>query len=114
VQTAIREELVKLLKDGLTQAELDAARDGYLQAQAVGRTEDPALARVLDDTSLANRTMQYYADLEKKIQALTPEEVAKTFAKNVSAEKLFIAVAGDFRKDAKSSGGTDPGKPVNK
>lgn len=114
VQTAIREELVKLLKEGVTQAELDAARDGYLQAQSVGRTEDPALARVLDDTSLANRTMQYYADLEAKIRALSPEDVAKTFAKHVSEEKLFIAVAGDFRKEGKSGADKDAAKSGNK
>ncbi len=103
VSTAIREELVKLLKEGLTQAELDAARDGYLQAQAVGRTEDPALARLLDDTSYTNRTMAYYAELETAIKALTVDDVTKTFAKHVSADKLFIAVAGDFRKDAKAA-----------
>lgn len=110
VQTAIREELVKLLKSGITQEELDAAKDGYLKAQEVGRTEDPALARVLDETSYTDRTMEYYAKLETAINSLSVDDVAKTFAKHVSAEKLFVAVAGDFRKEGKPSPKDDAAK----
>ncbi len=112
VQTAIREELVKLIKEGITQAELDAAREGYLQGEAVGRTKDNALARLLDETSYTNRTMAYYANMETAIKALTVEDVAKTFARHVSAEKLFIAIGGDFRKDAKPAAKDDAAKPA--
>jgi hypothetical protein len=43
------------------------------------------------------RTMDYYADLEKKIDALTPDEVSASFRKFITPEKLVVIRAGDFK-----------------
>ncbi len=103
VIAAIQEELDRLLKDGVTVAELEAAQQGYLQSQEVGRTEDPGLARVLEDTLYTGRTMEFYAQQEAAIRKLTPYTVAETFRKYIVPQKLFIAVAGDFAKAAEES-----------
>lgn len=96
VIAAIQEELSRLLKDGVTVEELAAAQQGYLQSQEVGRTEDPSLARVLEDTLYAGRTMEYYAKQEAAIRELTPETVVKALRKHIHPDRLFVAVAGDF------------------
>ncbi len=51
VETAIKEEFDKLLADGVTQEELDRAKQGYLQSQKVHRTSDVGLAAALAELS---------------------------------------------------------------
>ena len=70
VKATIREELDKLLKDGVTEDELAAAKQGYLQSLSVGRANDGNLASTLNKTSEASRTMAYHSDLEKQIKEI--------------------------------------------
>jgi len=90
------EELAKLIAEGVSQKELDEARQGYLQKQQVMRTEDGNLAQVLEATLLTDRTMEFYAKQEQAISALTPEQVRYAFQKHVDAKKILTAVAGDW------------------
>src|SRR5205814_6448432 len=64
LKKAIDEEVARLLKNGVTNDELNLAKRGYLQGQEVTRTDDGSLARILTENLRAGRTMQYYADLE--------------------------------------------------
>ena len=68
-----------------------------LQQQQVSRTRDSGLTTALCDTAHTGRTMQYYGDLEKKIAALTPEQVNDALRKHLNADKLVVVSAGDFR-----------------
>ena len=98
VVTVIREELDKLLQDGVTAEELDRAKQGYLQRQTVSRTNDGTLVDILTSTSYADRTMQHYADFEKAIAGLTVEQVNAALQKYVSAKRLVVVTAGDLEK----------------
>lgn len=100
VTTGIAEELERLLKDGVTEAELQAAQEGYLQRQEVARTEDPNLARILEETLYSSRTMSYYTDLEERIRTLTRRDVVEAWRKHVDPKRFFTAIAGDFKEDA--------------
>lgn len=101
VDAAIREELARFVKEGVTEEELTKAKQGYLQAQKVRRTQDQALVALLGDTTHRGRTMEYYADLEKRINALTAEQVVAAFRKHIVPERLIIIHAGDLEKKAK-------------
>ena len=92
----VQGELARLLRDGITQDELDKAREGWLQSQKVGRSTDAALVGVLSNLRHLDRTMAYQAELEKKISALTPEQVNAALRKNVDPKKLVVVTAGDF------------------
>jgi zinc protease len=98
VETAIHEEIERLVKGGITSEELDQARRGYLQQQQVARTNDAFLASKLGDTAFAGRTMAYYADLEKKIAALTAADVSAALKKHLDPNRFSIVTAGDFEK----------------
>jgi zinc protease len=98
VKTAIREELDKLLADGVTAEELAAAKKGYLDSQSVSRTSDSSLASTLASTTVAKRDMKYYDDLERQIQSLTGKQVVTALRKHIDAKKLLIVAAGDFAK----------------
>jgi zinc protease len=101
VVAAIEQEMQRLIKDGVTEEELKAAKDGYLQAQQVGRTSDARLADLLSMNLFAGRNMGFYATTEAKIAKLTTDEVNEAIRKYFDPETLVIVTAGDFARSAK-------------
>jgi len=100
----VQEELDRLLRDGVTQQELDNARQGYLQARKVARSTDTALAGQLTTLRYEGRTMARQAQLEKKIEALTPEQIVTALRKHIDPKKLVIVTAGDFETKTSPNG----------
>ncbi len=98
LQACALEEVDRLLRDGVTAEELDKAREGYLQAMQVGRSNDGALAGSLNGLRYLNRTMMWDADLEKKIAELKPDQVGAALRRHIDPKKLVIVNAGDFEK----------------
>jgi zinc protease len=47
--------------------------------------------------------MQWDADFEKKIDALTPDQIKAAFNKHIDYNKLVIIKAGDFEKAKKGA-----------
>jgi zinc protease len=92
----VHEELDRLVRDGVTSEELDRARIGYLQSLQVGRASDAALAGALNNLRHLGRTFSYEAEMEKKLQALTPDQVGKAARRHLDPKKLVIVTAGDF------------------
>ena len=105
VDKAVREELDRLLREGVKQEELDKARQGYLEAQKVARANDAALAGQLSNLRHIGRTMAYEAELEKKIQALTPEQVVGALRTYFDPKKLVVVSAGDFEAKRQTNTG---------
>src|SRR5262249_10852277 len=100
VDRATREELLKLRKEGVADAELDAAKKAYLARLKAGRASDDQLMKLLQDGLYANRTFAYWADLEKKLAALTSAEETEASRRAIDPEKLVIIQAGDLKKPA--------------
>ena len=98
VDKAVREELLRLVKDGPSAEELERAKTGYLQRQQVSRTDDSSLAQTLNSTLYAGRTMKYYSDQESRITALTAQQVTAALQKYIDPQKLAVVRAGDFKK----------------
>lgn len=94
---AIQEELKRLVADGITQEELDEAKEGYLQSQEVARSEESSLIPVLEAYAFIGRDMHYVADYESKIRNLTVEDVNSALKRHIKPERLFIVSAGDFK-----------------
>jgi len=100
LEAAIKEEIARALKDGFTAEEVAAAKSGYLQSQQVNRAQDAGIVRKLAQYRFLNRTLAWDADLEKKISALTPDEIATAMRRHIDPSKLTIVKAGDFAKAA--------------
>ena len=108
VQQAVVEEIEKLLAEGLTDAETERARQGWLQQQQLVRSNDGNLAQVLATNLVAERTMKHYQDLDAKVASLTKAEILAALKKRLDVAKLFLATAGDFERKA----GTKPAEPA--
>ncbi len=98
VDTIIGEEINKFLKDGVSITELDEGKKAFLEQKKVERSNDSAIAAQLAECLNVGRTYQYYADLEKKIEALQIQDVNSACKKILDPTKLTIVQAGDLNK----------------
>jgi zinc protease len=85
-----------VLDDGFTAEELDAARSGWLQQATVQRSNDQNLRVVINNNIFYGRTMQHQADIERRITALTVEQVNAAFRRHIDISRLVKVKAGDF------------------
>ncbi|WP_037252330.1 M16 family metallopeptidase, partial [Rhodopirellula europaea] len=92
----IREEVVRVLEDGVTEEELEQAKGAYLQAERIGRTGDSRLASMLVKSVFNDRTMAFVAKHEEQIQSATVDSVNAALKKYVDLDGLVMAIAGDF------------------
>jgi zinc protease len=107
VEIAMKEEIEKLVAEGITATELEAAQKGYLESLKVTRASDGELVSTLADTLNADRTMEYYSKLEKAVQGLSTEVVADAVKNRLIWKRIAVVEAGDFakaKKDAQSEG----------
>ncbi|NCT70838.1 MAG: insulinase family protein [Xanthomonadaceae bacterium] len=109
VEALVREELDKLLKDGITAEELKDAVAGTLTERQQARAEDGTIAGMLTDQLYFGRNMQFTADLDAKYAALTREQVNAAIRKHLKADALSVFVAGDFAKKAGAPAVAAPG-----
>lgn len=100
VEAAFKEEIEAALKDGFTADEVAAARSGYFQAQQVSRAQDSELGRKLSNYLFIDRTLSWDQELEKKIEALTPDQILAALRRHLDPAKLSLIKAGDFAKVA--------------
>lgn len=98
LEAAFKEEVARALKDGFTEDEVKAAKSGWLQAQQVSRAQDNELAARLSSNLYLNRTMAWDDTFEKKVMALTPDEIVAAMRRYIDPAKITIVKAGDFAK----------------
>jgi zinc protease len=105
VEKAVREELDRLLKDGITAEELDKAKQAWLQSRELARSSDSFLAERLERGLRLDQTLAYEAALEAKVASLTPDDVHAALRKHIDPQRLVVVAAGDF-----AGSGGDNGK----
>jgi len=98
LEKAFHEEVERAVKDGFTASEAAEAKKGLLQSRQVSRAQDGALARTLAQYLFLDRTFAWDEAVEKKIAALTPEQVSDALRRRIDPAKLTVMKAGDFGK----------------
>ena len=100
LESALREEIHKVLETGFTAEEIKSAKSGWLQAQQMSRAQDRELASRLATTLQLDRTLAFQADLEQKVAALTKEQIQAALKSHLDPKRLTLIKAGDFVKPA--------------
>ncbi len=103
LQAAFKEEIQKVVTEGFTAEEVDAAKKGWLLNRQRNRGQDSGLAQTLGNYLFLNRTLAWDDELDKKVQALTPEQVNAAMKKFLAPDKISIFVAGDFANAKKNA-----------
>ncbi len=107
LEQAFKDELAKVAAEGFTAEEVEKARQAILQQRLQSRANDGELVAALGNQAYLGRTTRYDAQLEAQMATLTAADVSAAFRKHVSADRLTIVRAGDFKGK-----GVTPGQPV--
>ncbi|HQR05342.1 MAG TPA: pitrilysin family protein [Gemmatales bacterium] len=97
-EKCVREELDRMIKEGISEKELDEARQGWLNAQMARFVQDGAIAGTLGNNIQFKRTMAYYSEQESKVRNLTAPQIGEAFKKYIDPKKLQVVEGGDFNK----------------
>jgi zinc protease len=108
---AFDEEMTAIADKGFSAQEVADAKSGWLQQRTVSRSNDGELARNLGQRAFQNRTLAWDADLEKKVGALTPEQINAAMKKFINPAKICKVEAGDFAKAAQAPAGKAEATP---
>jgi zinc protease len=100
LETAFKEEVEKVVKEGFTAAEIAEAKKGLLESRKLQRAQDAGLARTLAAELFTNRTLAWDAAMDRKYSELTLEQVNAAMRKWIDPSKITIVKAGDFAKSA--------------
>ena len=103
LQTALREETERLVRDGITAQELDDAKKAMLESSKISLAQDGALSGTLLGQLSTGRTMDYTAQRLAKIEATSLEEVNAAIRKYMDWSRLVQVHAGDFAGAGKAT-----------
>ncbi len=98
VEASFKDEMAKILENGFSGDEIAAAKKSWIQSRQVGRAEDGQLTARLSVLRYWDRTMNFDAELEQKVLALTPEEMRAALRRHLDLTQLLYSRAGDFKK----------------
>ena len=98
VEADFNEEVALLLKSGVTQADLDAARKTWLDERTLARSDEGQLADALGRNERWGRTMAWDTKIEDAVHAVTPQQVLDALHKYIDPSTIFIYKGGDFKK----------------
>jgi zinc protease len=98
VETAIREELERAVREGFSAEEVKAGKEAVLEQRRMARTQDRSLASRLSLYLYTKRTFAWDIEFERRIAALTPAEVSAALRRHFDPARLSLVSAGDFKK----------------
>jgi len=86
---AVHEELALLVKNGLTDTEFSSAKDNWRHRNDLSRLDHDKLFAKLNLLLRLRRDMQYYAELNTCIEALTLAQVNAAIARHINPDQLL-------------------------
>jgi zinc protease len=98
VQDAIRQELDRLVKDGFEATEVKDGITALLNYRKLARAQQGSLASAWVSYLDSERTFAWAADLDKKIAALTPDQLNAAVRQYLQPDQFSSVAAGDFDK----------------
>ena len=98
VESAIAEELGRAVKEGFTDTEIKDGIRALLNLRKLSLAQDANLATTWSAYLDRNRTFAWAAEINRKIAALTPEQVHDALRKYLKPTEFSSVAAGDFEK----------------
>ena len=100
---AMGDEMKRLRDSGVTDEEVEKAKQGLLQSNKRQRTNDQALLQMIHSQLSNDRTMDFVEEREGRIRGLTKQQVDGAIKQMLKLENLIIITAGDFDKEEKQA-----------
>jgi zinc protease len=90
----VREEITRMAKDGITDLELEKAKDGLLKSLPSLFDTPAATARIFAQSEAWKRSPEHFREYQKTIQAMTRAEVEDAFRRYFVVDSLRIIAVG--------------------
>lgn len=97
VEASFVDELSKTISGGFTAAEVAAAKNALHDQMVVQRSQDSGLLTLIARRDEFDRALDWDAQMDAKLAALTVDQVNAAFRRHVSVDQLSIVKAGDFK-----------------
>jgi zinc protease len=97
VETALQEEVARALRDGFSQAELDAGRNGLLNQRRLARAQDAAVAGMLSGNLYLQRRFALQQQTDDALAALSVAQVNAALRRYIDPARWVMVWAGDFK-----------------
>jgi zinc protease len=112
LEKGFAEEIERATQAGFTAEEVSQGKAALLQSRRVTRAQDQAVAGTLATYLFYDRTYNWDAELDRKISALTSQEVSDSLRRHLDRKKITVVKAGDFaQKRAAAQPVARPGQP---
>lgn len=98
LDSALRQEIDKSLKDGFTEVEVKGAITSFNEQMKSTLGVNANLAGLLQAYMLNDRNLDEFQNFESKIKLLTVDAVNKALRKHFDTMKLITVYSGDFEK----------------
>jgi zinc protease len=100
VVEAFEAVITEVLDAGFTDEEIEAAKNGFLDAAQNGRASDGTVAGQLAGQLFTDRTYEFIANQEAAIRALSGEQILTAMRRHIDLTRISIVRAGDFAASA--------------
>ncbi len=97
LESAFGEEMGRMLTDGITAEELEAARSAWLQQRVQMRANDGQIVGMFASQYITGRTMAFESQLEARVRALTVQDVNAAMRRHINLARISSVRAGDFK-----------------
>jgi zinc protease len=97
LETVWKEEIVRIINEGITDQELKDAKSGLLQSRATSRAQDAALVGSLNQNLFIGRNMAFSKKIDEQIEKLTVADVNAALKRHLNPDKIVVVKAGDFK-----------------
>ncbi len=98
VEAAVKDEVSKAVNAGFTQEELDTNKKSYANERATSLGMDNTLINLVNNKLMFDVPLEWFDQLNTKIQSLKLTEVNSTLKKYLSLDRTTSVYAGDFNK----------------
>ena len=95
---AMQEEIRRLVKDGVSEKELDEAKKSYAKNWDSRMADDDFVSTELAQGLFLGRSFAFWRELNDKIQKLTPADINATAHRFIKPDGLSMVRAGDLAK----------------
>lgn len=108
VLSLVKDELARMGRDGITEAELNRAKTDILASLRQGRADDSNLAAALLGMAERGDTWKTVAERDAALQAVTVDKVNAAWRKRIAVDGFVVSTVGDFKDAAKASPAASP------
>jgi zinc protease len=98
VEAAVKEEIARMLREGVGAQELAQAQQALLNQRRLSRAQDPAVAGGWQFNQEHGRTFAQSRKLDDQIAAVTVEQVNAALRRHLDPARIVWAWAGDFKQ----------------